>query len=68
MITNRDLVDAFEQEQIRRSPAHYQHNLKIVEALCEEARLLGVWPPPDPLDGLAVDLRLARALNVCPTA
>ena len=68
MMTNRNLVYTFEQEQIHHSPAHHQRNLKIVEALWEEARLLGAWPPPDPLDGIDVDLRLARALNTRQTA
>jgi hypothetical protein len=35
--------------------------------LYEEARLVGAWPPADPLAGIEVDLRLAQALNVRPT-
>ncbi len=64
MITNPDLVQAFERNLSRRTPADYLANLRIVEALYEEARLLRVWPPADPLSGIDVDLRLARALNV----
>lgn len=66
MITNADLVQAFEHDFSRRTPADYQSNIRIVEALCEEARLMGAWPPTDPLAGIEVDLRLARALNVRP--
>ncbi len=67
MMTNTHLVQAFEREQIRRTPADYQANLSIMEALYEEARLVGAWPPADPLAGIEVDLRLAQALNVRPT-
>jgi len=63
MMRNLGLVRAFEREQIRHSPVDHQRNLKIVEALFEEARLLGVWPPSDPLEGIDVDIRLAKALN-----
>jgi hypothetical protein len=64
MIINGSLVQAFERDLRRRTPADYRANLQIVEALFEEARLLNVWPPTDPLAGIEVDLRLARALNV----
>ena len=66
MVRNAHLVLAFEREHIRRTTADYRANLRIVEALYEEARLIGAWPPADPLAGIEVDLRLARALNVRP--
>jgi hypothetical protein len=69
VIRNRDIVDRFEDEQVRSGPApDYRQNLRIFEALYEEARLLGVLPPEDPLEGIEVDLRIARALNVLPAA
>ena len=64
MITNPGLVQAFEHNLSRQTPADYLANLRIVEALYEEARLLKVWPPTDPLAGIETDIRLARALNV----
>lgn len=64
MITNPDLVQAFEHNLIRQTPANYLANLRIVEALYKEARMLHVWPPANPLAGIETDLRLARALNV----
>jgi hypothetical protein len=68
MITNASLVQAFKRDLCRRTKADYKANLRIVEALYEEARLLNVWPPADPLAGIEVDLRLAKALNVYRTA
>jgi len=64
MITNASLVQAFENDLSRRTPVDYQANLRIVEALYQEALLLNVWPPADPLAGIETDIRLARALNV----
>lgn len=62
------MVDEFEREQIRRRPPNYRESLAIFEGLYEEARLLGVLPPSDPLEGIETDVRLARALNVRPPA
>lgn len=39
-------------------------NLRWVEELRRPAVELGLWPPKDPLEGLEVDTRVARALNV----
>lgn len=64
MIQRRALVDAFESELVRREAPNYFQNLKIVEALYNEARALGALPLADPLDGIEVDVHLARVLNV----
>jgi hypothetical protein len=64
MIQRRALVDAFERELVRREAPNYFQNLKIVEALYNEARALGALPPADPLDGIEVDVHLASVLNV----
>lgn len=64
MITNPAIVEAFESAQVRREAPNFPHNLRLVDALYQEARALGVFPLNDPLDGIEVDIRLARALNV----
>ncbi|HJS67385.1 MAG TPA: hypothetical protein VJ760_08675 [Nitrospiraceae bacterium] len=64
MIQRPELVQAFERALIRGTPLSYARNVEIVEALCQEARQLGVWPPADPLDGIDTDVRLAKAINV----
>jgi hypothetical protein len=38
-------------------------NLRIVEAMLEEGRKLGVFPLKDPLDGIETDLKIARVIN-----
>lgn len=64
MIRNPRVLRAFEDELARRTPADHLGNLRLVEAMLEEARQLGVWPPVHPLDGIEVDIRVARVLNV----
>ncbi len=63
MIRRPDLVEAFERDYQRRQPHDYQQNLRIAEALYEEARALGIFPLKDPLDGIDVKIRLAKVLN-----
>lgn len=64
MITNPALVEAFEHAQARQATPGFLHNLRLVDALHQEARTLGIFPLKDPLDGIEVDIRLAKALNV----
>lgn len=66
MITRPDLVAAFEMEQIRNTPPDFERSLRIVEGLYELARMLGALPTKNPLEGIEVDIRVARALNVRP--
>ena len=64
MVKNPALLKAFEEELARQDKPDYHRNLKIYEAMYQEARSLGIFPLKDPLDGIEVDIRLARALNV----
>jgi hypothetical protein len=54
---------AFERELIRREKPDLIRNLKLVEALFQEAVDLGVFPLKDPLEGLEVDIRIAKVIN-----
>ncbi len=54
---------AFERDLIRREKPDLNRNLKIVEALFQEAVDLGVFPLKDPLEGLEVDIRVAKVIN-----
>lgn len=48
---------------LRDEPADITKNLQIFQWLYEEAVLLGALPPSDPLDGIDVDIRIARVVN-----
>lgn len=63
MIKNPKLLEEFKRKLSRQTPPDFAKNAAIVEALLAEAKLLGVWPPKDPLEGLEADLRIAKILN-----
>ncbi len=63
MIKDIEVWRAFEDALLRSEPVDYAMNLRIAEAALDEARLLGVFPPKDPLEGLDVKIRLAKVLN-----
>lgn len=63
MIRNAHLVEQFEDELARRTPIDIAENFRIFDALIELARAVGRWPPEDPLEGIEVDIEVARVLN-----
>jgi hypothetical protein len=63
MVTNSEKLRAFEDERIRIEKVDVERNFRIVDALYDEARTLGVLPPKDPLEGIEVKIRIARAVN-----
>jgi hypothetical protein len=64
MLKRNSLLGAFEKEQIQNSKPDFFKNLRIFEALYEEAKQLGVFPLKNPLEGIEVDIGLAKVLNV----
>ena len=63
MIKNPEKLRAFEDERIRTEKVDVERNFRIVDALYDEARMLGVLPPKYPLEGIEVKIRIARAVN-----
>ena len=53
----------FEIEFLKKKKAEMVRNFKMVEALYNEAVTLGVIPLKNPLDGIEVDLRIAKVVN-----
>jgi hypothetical protein len=64
MIKDVAFWEAWEREYSRKEPVDFARNLAVVNALYEEARRLGAFPPQDPLEGIEVKFRIAQALNV----
>jgi hypothetical protein len=62
MIMN-DEFRKFEIEFVRKERVDIEKNFRLVEALYREAVTLGVLPPKNPLDGIEVDLKIAKAVN-----
>jgi hypothetical protein len=55
--------EKFEMEFLRREKLDVKRNFEIAEALYHVAVSLGIIPLKDPLDGIEVDLRIARVIN-----
>jgi len=65
MITNGDFQE-FEKNLIRDEGLDIERNFRIAEALYAEAISLGVLPLKDPLEGIEVDIWLAKVINSVP--
>jgi hypothetical protein len=59
----QDEFQKFEIEILRNEKLDIKKKFKIVEALYKEAVALGALPLEDPLEGLEVDIRIARGIN-----
>lgn len=66
MIKNPDLLkkldDGFSLHEGRLS---YYHSIKVFTDMWNEGVKLGVLPPKEPLEGIEVDIRVAKILNSC---
>ncbi|MEI9479169.1 MAG: hypothetical protein WCO26_21710 [Deltaproteobacteria bacterium] len=56
----------FEMELSKKERLNIRSNFRIVEALYKEAVALGVIPLKNPLEGLEVDIRIAKVVNHVP--
>jgi hypothetical protein len=63
MIKNRAKLERFYKELDRREKLSYKQALAIYEALHKEAVSLGAISSENILEGLEVDLRIAKAIN-----
>jgi hypothetical protein len=63
LAARRAFLPEIEARLAASEPASLERGLRIADALAEEARALGVWPPADPLEGIEVDVRVAGALR-----
>ena len=63
MIKNASMFDDFEKSLLRSRKPDPAKNFGIVEALYEEAIALGAIPLKDPLDGIDVDIKIAKVIN-----
>ena len=63
MIKNTELLADFELQEMRREKPDYISALRLFEGMWREGIALGVLPLEDPLEGIDVDIRIARILN-----
>jgi hypothetical protein len=65
MIKDVEALQKFEDSVIRGRELSHPQALSLFDAMWQEGVVLGVLPPEDPLEGIEVDLRIARIVNSC---
>ncbi|GAB4417211.1 MAG: hypothetical protein OHK0032_13270 [Thermodesulfovibrionales bacterium] len=65
MIKNPSLLQKFEDSFIKSEPMSFDRAMRLFTALYNEAKTFGVFPPEDPMEGIEVDIRVARIINSC---
>lgn len=66
MMKNPTLFKKFEDDFIRDDgKLTFESAIKLFTYMWNEALNLGVFPPKDPLEGIEVDIRIAKTLNSC---
>ncbi len=63
MIKDIEYWNRWEEDLQRNEPVDIDQNFRLMDAMLQEARQLGVFPPSDPLEGLEVDILYAKAIN-----
>ena len=63
MVKNPELLRRFEREMIRRSKLTPEEVWELYDHMLAWAEEIGVFPPKDPLEGIEVDIKIARVLN-----
>ena len=63
MIKDGKLLSIFERDYSRVEKTDYFDSLRLFEEMWKEGVYLGVLPLNDSLEGIEVDLRIARILN-----
>jgi len=63
MIRNKARLEEFERKLIEQENISHKQALSIYEAMHKEAVSLGVISSENILEGLEIDLRIAKAIN-----
>ncbi|MFC2163805.1 hypothetical protein ACFLT2_02265 [Acidobacteriota bacterium] len=63
VIKNPKKLQKFENALIRKGDTNPSINFQLVEAMYIEALSLGIFPLKNKLDGIEVDLRIAKVVN-----
>ena len=63
MIKNLNLLKSLNDRLKKAEHPDIEKNFLILDSLYEEALYLGVFPLKDPLNGIEVDIKIAKVLN-----
>jgi len=68
MIKDSEMLRKFENDFTgSQGRIPYERSRDLFAAMWKEGVMFGVFPPADPLEGVEVDIRIARILNSCLT-
>jgi len=62
MVKNKKILNQFESRQIKRW-MNYSQKLKIFDGMYKHALELKIIPPKNPLEGIEVIIKIAKAVN-----
>ena len=66
MIKHPEVFKKFEDDFIRDDgKLSFASAIKLFTYMWNEASNLGVFPPKNPLEGIEVDIKIAKTLNSC---
>jgi len=66
MITDQEALRKFEDNLISKEAGiNHDQSLNLFTSMWREGILLGVLPPKDTMEGIDVDIRMAKVLNSC---
>lgn len=63
MIKDQKLWDQFERELLKKEEFSLEQKYRILNSMLREALNLGILPLEDPLEGIEVDIKIARIVN-----
>jgi len=63
MIKDQKLWDQFERELLKKEELSLEQKYRILNSMLREALNLGILPLEDSLEGIEVDIKIARIVN-----
>lgn len=63
MIKKSPELIQFEKDFLRKQKSDIKSNLKIFESMYREAVALGILPSKDEMEGLDIDIKIAKVVN-----
>ncbi len=63
MVKDKKLLEKFEMELIKKTPSDIEKNLAIFNEMLEFAKEMKKIPPPDPFEGIEIDIKYAGTIN-----
>jgi hypothetical protein len=63
MIKDVKYWEEFERKLVAETKTDYHKNLEIFKKMLEHAKAVGAVPPKDLMEGIEIDIKIAKRLN-----